>query len=192
MSLIIDGYNLLHASGILARGVGPGVLERARTALLNFLAESLTAEELPRTTVVFDATQAPKGLERSMRHRGIDVRFALPGGEADDLIEQLIKADTSPRKLIVVSSDHRLHRAAKRRKATPIDSDRWYSEIIKRRLSAGQSQVEERPRVEGPLSEQETAYWLQAFGAQIEEQQGSVAHPNPFPPGYGETVHEDD
>jgi uncharacterized protein len=164
MSLLIDGYNLLHASGILARGIGPGVLERARTALLNFLAESLCAEELQRTTVVFDATHAPKGLERFTRHRGIDVRFALPGGEADDLIEQLIREDSAPRKLIVVSSDHRLHRAAKRRKATPIDSDRWYRDVLKRRLQRSDAPSEDRPNVDGPLSEQETAYWLQAFG----------------------------
>ena len=46
MSLLIDGYNLLNAVGILGRGVGPGSLERSRLALLNFLAESLAAEEV--------------------------------------------------------------------------------------------------------------------------------------------------
>ena len=30
MALVIDGYNLLHASGILGRGIGPGSLERSR------------------------------------------------------------------------------------------------------------------------------------------------------------------
>ena len=44
MALLIDGYNLLHASGILGRGVGPGGLERSRLALLNFVAERV---ELP-------------------------------------------------------------------------------------------------------------------------------------------------
>ncbi len=61
MSLVIDGYNLMHVAGILGRGVGPGSLQRSRLALLNFLAESLDPRELPRTTVVFDSHDAPGG-----------------------------------------------------------------------------------------------------------------------------------
>ncbi len=60
MSLLIDGYNLMHAAGILGRGSGPGSLQRSRLALLNFLAESLDPREVPRTTVVFDAHDAPE------------------------------------------------------------------------------------------------------------------------------------
>ena len=30
MSLLIDGYNLLHAAGIMGRGAGPGGLQRSR------------------------------------------------------------------------------------------------------------------------------------------------------------------
>ena len=30
MSLLIDGYNLLHAVGILGRGIGPGGLRTSR------------------------------------------------------------------------------------------------------------------------------------------------------------------
>src|SRR5262245_4263994 len=114
MALVIDGYNFLHASGILGRGVGPGSLERSRSALLNFLAESLDARELGRTTVVFDAREAPPGLPRVVQHRGITVRFADPGSDADGVIEDLIRANSTPRKLVIVSSDHRLHRAARR------------------------------------------------------------------------------
>ena len=49
MSFVIDGYNLLNATGIPSRGKGPGNLERARQALLNTLVESLPPEEVPRT-----------------------------------------------------------------------------------------------------------------------------------------------
>ena len=201
MSLIIDGYNLLHASGILARGVGPGVLERARGALLNFLAESLTAAEIERTIVVFDAAQAPKGLERIVNHRGILVRFASPEGEADEVIEQLIRECSAPRKLVVVSSDHRLHRAARRRRATPIDSDRWHSQIVQRRLAGATPVPVERPTADQPLSEAETAFWLAAFDEQPVKPVGDARVPrlpnssnqtSPFPPGYGEEITEDD
>ena len=64
MPLIIDGYNLLNATGISSRGRGPGNLERARQALLNTLVESLPADEVPRTTVVFDASESPWGVAK--------------------------------------------------------------------------------------------------------------------------------
>src|SRR5690606_34519981 len=102
MALLIDGYNLLHASGILGRGTGPGSLERSRNALLNFLAESLTPRELAATTIVFDAREAPPGLSRQVTFRGIAVRFAPRGSDADAEIELLIEACTAPRKLVVV------------------------------------------------------------------------------------------
>ena len=49
--------------------------------------------------------------------------------DADSLIEELIQKNSTPKNLTVVSSDHRLHRAALRRKATPIDSDVWFDEL---------------------------------------------------------------
>ena len=45
MRILIDGYNLLHVSGILRRGLGPGSLERARNPLLNRLVTLLPPEE---------------------------------------------------------------------------------------------------------------------------------------------------
>jgi predicted RNA-binding protein with PIN domain len=195
MSLVIDGYNLLHASGILGRGVGPGGLERSRGALLGFLAESLDEQELSQTTVVFDAREAPPGLPRVVQHRGMTIRFAEPGSDADTMIEGLIQADSSPRRLIVVSSDHRLHRAARRRRAKAIDSDKWYAEILRRRIdrlrrkSPGQKPA-------GPPSESEVHFWLRQFGL---EDRDSPAPPSespppesPFPPGYGEDVRQED
>jgi predicted RNA-binding protein with PIN domain len=164
MALVIDGYNLLHASGILPRGVGPGTLERARAALLNFLVESLEADELAKAVVVFDARAAPKGRPRLVTHRGLRVHFAPNPGDADALIEQLILDDHSPRKLIVVSSDHRLQRAARRRRAQSIDSDRWYAEVLQRRMGRQQRADEDASKPAGPLSDHEVARWLSQFG----------------------------
>lgn len=182
MSLIIDGYNLLHASGILGRGTGPGGFERSRLALLNFLVESLDAGTLARTIVVFDAALAPPGLPRQFAHRGLLVRFAEKRHDsADELIEELIRLDPAPRRLTVVSSDHRLHRAAKRRKATPIDSDKWHAEIIRLRLS----KEKDTPHVAKPgtpLSDYEVRFWLEKFGVEL-----SVAQ-NPTVAAASETV----
>ena len=135
MPVLIDGYNLLNATGIVGRGVGPGTLERSRLALLNFLAESLDPGELPHTTVVFDAKNAPPGLPRTLEHRGIKVCFAPKDKTADEMIEELIRADSAPRRLVVVSSDHEIQRAARRRRAQAVQSEAWYAELVRARWS---------------------------------------------------------
>jgi len=167
MALLIDGYNLLHASGILPRGLGPGGLERSRLALLNFLVESLEPAELQRAAIVFDAPENVRGRPSEFVHRGLQVYFARGPEGADERIEELIKLDSAPRKLTVVSSDHRLHRAAKRRRATPIDSDLWHRQLVTRRFApAPKPAAPARPTP--PEGADEVAYWLEKFG--IDEQ----------------------
>ncbi|HEX3727412.1 MAG TPA: NYN domain-containing protein [Pirellulales bacterium] len=195
MSLVIDGYNLLHASGILGRGRGPGGLERSREALLNFLAESLDADMLRQTTVVFDAREAPPGLPRVRQQRGMTVRFAEKASDADEVIEALIRADSSPRKLVVVSSDHRLHRAARRRRATAIDSDQWYLQVVRERIERAQRDSPKQViKPSPPASEGEVRYWLRQFGLDSPDPPGTLGKPateSPFPPGYGEDLSDD-
>jgi uncharacterized protein len=196
MAILIDGYNLLHASGILGRGVGPGSLERSRNALLNFLAESLLERELAGTTVVFDAREAPPGLPRMTTFRGITVRFAPRGSDADAEIEELIAASHAPRRLTVVSSDHRLHRAARRRRARAIDSDRWYFDVIRQRID--RTRPKSLPgKPTGQPSEIDVRFWLRQFGLEDPEPtERNLPTPpavdNPFPPGYAEDIDEDD
>jgi predicted RNA-binding protein with PIN domain len=166
MFLIIDGYNLLNAVGIVGSGIGPGTLQRSRLALLNFLAESLEPEEIPQATVVFDAQNPPPGLPRVVQHGGLTVHFASQYEDADTLIEELIRAESSPRRLTVVSSDHRLQRAARRRKATAIDSDRWYAEVVRRRGQRQQSLADVPARPPAPLLEEDVNYWIRQFGGE--------------------------
>ena len=126
--ILIDGYNLLHASGVFGNA-GRTSLESSREALLDWLGEVLSDAQRQRTTIVFDAREAPPGLPSSAKKHGLQIHFAPRGSEADDLLEELICSHSSPRALTVVSSDHRLHRAARRRRATPIDSDKWVAEV---------------------------------------------------------------
>ncbi len=166
MSLLIDGYNLLHATGILGRGIGPGGLQRARLALLNFLAESLDPPEVPHTTVVFDAREAPWGLPQVLDHRGITVRFAAQQADADTLIEELIRRESAPRRLTVVSSDHRLQQAARRRRASAIDSDTWYADVLRRREKRHRMLPQTGPRTYVPLLSEDIDYWIHQFGGE--------------------------
>jgi predicted RNA-binding protein with PIN domain len=167
MSLIIDGYNLMHAAGIMPAGAGarPGArsFERSRIALLNFIAETVAESELSTTTVVFDAAAAPPGLPRTLTHRGVTVQFSSGYNDADELIEELIQKSTSPRRLTVVSSDHRLHRAAKRRKAQAVDSDVWHAQVIALRNHPQKNQPAAPQKPGTPVAMSEVEFWLKKF-----------------------------
>jgi predicted RNA-binding protein with PIN domain len=163
MTLLIDGYNLLHASGVFPSAAGAPTLERARLALLDYLVESLPARELARTTIAFDAVSAPPGLARQIVHRGLCAQFAERGHTADELLEELISAEPDPRHLLVVSSDHRVQRAARQRGAKYQDSEAWHAELVRRKSKLDSQQ--------GP-------------SATGESEKAALAGENPFPPGY--------
>ncbi len=170
MTLLIDGYNLIHEGGIVSGRAGPGDLHRARLALANILAFSLPPETLRQTIVVFDAVAAPWGLPGEVVHRGVLMRFADRGREADDLIEELIAADSAPKRLVVVSSDHRLHRAARRRGAKAIDSEPWLRRLFaerRNRQSADDAQPGAAESKPIPLPDDIDA-WLHCFGDDVE------------------------
>ncbi len=166
--LIIDGYNLLHAAGLARMQYGPGDLERARNRLLALLAEKLRADERRRCTVVFDAQQAPSDLPRQSDHHGITAMFALPGQDADTAIEQLIATHPASRRMIVVSGDHRLQQAAKRRNATPLDSDSFVVELERRESISPYKESplenESAPRQNQPAPRNAAEEWRAIFG----------------------------
>src|SRR5690606_8306380 len=121
MPLIIDGYNLLYAAGMVRASQGDDASFHAeRMALLDALTAVIEDQELRQTVVVFDSAQAPPGLPRMFDYHGITVRFATGYDDADELIEELIRDHHAPRRLTVVSSDHRVQSAAKRRRAKAI------------------------------------------------------------------------
>jgi predicted RNA-binding protein with PIN domain len=162
---LIDGYNLLQATGLFGPSAGHNSLEGSRRALLDFLLEALSPVEQRRTIVVFDAAAAPPGAPALVMHEEITVRFSRRHGTADDLLEEMIDAEPDPRHVTVVSGDHRVQRAARRRRAQFVDSDVWYHELVRKlRSSPGSdaSSVADKPSTPG-----------------LE---------NPFPPGYVEQI----
>lgn len=163
VSLLIDGYNLLHVTGLAGRG-GRGSLERSRSALLSLLAHVLSDEERTATTVVFDAAEAPRGLPDQYVVQEMRVYYARHHASADDLLEELIIAHHTPKRLTVVSSDHRVQRAAKRRKATAVDSDVWYVEIHRRVQQHQQRRLTADIKPDTVPSTAEVQAWLKVFG----------------------------
>lgn len=168
MRLIIDGYNLLNASSIFAGGRLGASLQRSREALLEFLGKHLSERLRKATVVAFDATFAPVGLPSEQMFRAILVCFARRGQEADDLIEELIASEIDPRNLLVVSSDHRLQRAARQRGASFVDSETWYSQILHAKAKPSKNAASSSPSGESEKPDDvgaaEVSRWLKEFG----------------------------
>ena len=158
MTLIIDGYNLLHASGVFGADRGPRGFEQSRAALLDMLVD-LLGEATGDTIVVFDAARAPDGLPARLVHGGIRVWFAREYPDADSLIEELVEGDTAPGHLVVVSSDRRLQAAARRRRARAVGCDEWLAEAKAARR--GRDTKPEKPAPPGPEG---VDYWKKYFG----------------------------
>jgi hypothetical protein len=156
MRYVIDGYNLLYALGLVHARMGPHGLEKARLALLGRLAASGEAA----VTVVFDAGHAPPGAPAEQDHQGVRVLFALRR-EADDLIEELIGQDSAPRGLTVVSDDHRVQQAARRRHC-PVLGCLDFIEQLGRPTPAA-APPEEAPAKPSGVSREEAQHWLREF-----------------------------
>lgn len=178
MALLIDGYNLLHVTAI----VGHGGLRSSRESLLRFLAASIEPRERLQTTIVFDAAEAPPGLPRTMVYEEMTIHFSSDYDNADELIEELIAANNVPRSLLVVSSDHRLQRAARRRKAPFIDSDVWFAEALRNRAKNRQPIPKASKPIEN-LSVDEIDYWLSQFGDLEEIDEATLSPPAVAPRG---------
>lgn len=133
MHVLVDGYNVLFALGLIPKQVKPGDLQAARAYLLNLLHRQLSSAK--SISVVFDAANAPAGAPGDFVHRGIQVHFAKAKLDADDLIERLIDQASAPAQLVLVSADFRLRQAVQRRGGRAVRSEHflaWLDEQARR------------------------------------------------------------
>jgi predicted RNA-binding protein with PIN domain len=137
MLILIDGYNVIAPVAPPGKNPASDWLHQERMMLIDRLANQLDPQLASQTCVVFDATTRSRSAlgndansDSTLRLRQIEVRFAVNHDEADDLIEELIALHSSPKRLTVVSSDHRLQAAAKRCGATVFDSQPWLDSLL--------------------------------------------------------------
>jgi uncharacterized protein len=168
MRLLIDGYNVLHQSGLLGKGSGGVWLERGRKKLLDLLRESLEPSALLATHIVFDAYSSSSISTEITSYQEIKVHFSLGYENADELIEKLIREHHAPKSLTVVSSDHRIQRCAKAHRCRIYDSSVWLDELPQRQTrKSDTSRNIETPREQATaqgLSNYEVQLWLKEFG----------------------------
>lgn len=161
MRILIDGYNVMHAVGLMGKRLGPDRFRRARQRFLNTLADGLGPVDAHQTTVVFDAVAPPEEFPAQTTHKGITVVFAVGDDSADARIEQLIAQHGTPKTLTVVSSDLRIRQAAERRKARALTADAFLDQLETSRRAKPVPKTDTTK--ERPLSSRESAYWQEVF-----------------------------
>jgi predicted RNA-binding protein with PIN domain len=110
------------------------------------------------TWLVCDGTGGPE----AARLRGrIVTHYAGRGSEADDRIGRMIDASSSPRRLTVVSSDHRVRRMAQRRRCAWLSAESFLSQLVDD-SNARSTRRAMRPPV--PLDRRQVDRWVRSFG----------------------------
>jgi predicted RNA-binding protein with PIN domain len=170
MRWLIDGYNVMHAGGLLGPKLGREGFRRVRRRFLDELSAALAQQASEPTTVVFDASVHPGDFGLETSYRGLGVVFALGDESADARIERLIAADANPKTLTVVSSDRRIRQAAARRRARSVTAVEYWELIDElkerrsRRAGPGGSSAPVPAELEREPAASESARWLEIFG----------------------------
>jgi uncharacterized protein len=174
MRWLIDGYNVMHAGGRLGPKLSREGFRRARRRFLDELAQTLGPEVAPLTTVVLDASVPPGDFPSESNYKGLSVLFALGEENADARIEALIRADSSPKSLTVVSSDNRIRLAASRRRCQWLTSEKYWELLDNlKEARAKKPAAPSGPPEPGSASQPENprdddSYWLGVF-AELEQ-----------------------
>ncbi len=157
--LLIDAYNVLHATGVLP----PEFADIDLAGLVALLAQTRYAAT--PTTIVCDGVRPGVGHAGPSATMIGDVRVLYAGGgrEADDEIERLLEVTSFASRLLVVSSDKRIQRAARRRRAGWTRSSTFLEEIAR---DLRRKRVEPLPKWvhEIPLGTDGVAHWMREFG----------------------------
>ena len=153
---IIDGHNLLHA--IIKIDETAGALTDIQLCHIIDYYLRLTNQT---GEMVFDGS-GPRDKDPFDDFCNLEVFFAGIRSDADTVIEDKIKADSGPKRLVIVSSDRRIRKAARARKAEAVKSEQFWINLTKQ-LNKKRPVREPDGKRQG-LSESETKKWLEIFG----------------------------
>jgi predicted RNA-binding protein with PIN domain len=151
--LLIDGNNLLHAAAAEEPERPP-----SRHKLCELLGRWSARTRRP-VHVVFDGPEPAPGLLRQMAELRVELTFSGKGVSADDCLKKLISANTAPRLLVVVSTDHEVARAAQHRRCHPARAADFWKRVL-RDLSRPDAVNLEPPEKREGLRDAEVEDWI--------------------------------
>lgn len=155
MALIIDTCNVLHRTGILP----PELAGIDESGLVSLIGRSRYAGR----QVILACDGRPRDPGFSPGSGTISVRFPGRGRSADDLIIDLIARSSSPKRLLVVSSDRQITSAARRRRSRTLDSDAFLAQLAQD-VTARERSGDRRNEPRHPSPEAASAEaWLEHF-----------------------------
>lgn len=163
--IIVDAYNLLNVQGVLpAHLAGPGLLE-----LVALIGQSRHASE--RILLVCDGHLSTMPIPKPAAGRdpvrvefgGVELIFSGSGTEADDVIEALLAHHSGSNSLMMVSSDRRLVRAAKKVGAQPMSSPAFLRRLALDTDRKVKPAIPEFAR-KTPLDRASLSFWMAEFG----------------------------
>ena len=152
MLVLVDGCNVLHVEGVLPPDLAG--LDAAELAVL-------IASSRYRTDEVLIVMDGPRG-ERG-GHGGVRIVHSGPGRTADEVIIDFVRRSSTPRSILVVSSDREIRREASRRRSKTLSSEAFLAQLGRDGLAARPADSSPRPAPEfGPTAS--TQRWIEAFG----------------------------
>lgn len=163
MAVLVDGNNLLYAAYDADPERPPG---RERLCALLGQWSKRSGE---RVSVVFDGVEPAPELAEQLRAGGVETLFSGHGVKADAVVIELIADDSAPKRLIVVSTDREIARAARRRRATPMRSDEFWTMMTADLARPPHIPLEPLEKRRG-LSPGQAAEWMKELG--LEEREG--------------------
>ena len=157
---IVDGYNLMHALGVVRNGMPQKAFEVAREEFLAELRRQWTGPGHLLICLDGHANPAISGPHGGLVHsRHFETRYSHRQ-TADDLILSLIAGEKRPARLVIVSGDSDITVEARRKGCAIAGCVDWYASLTETAPASIPSRtIEEKPTTSLPGTEELKALW---------------------------------
>ena len=176
MKLLIDTCNVLHRTGVLP----PDLAGVDESGLANLVQNSRYGN-LKADFMCDGPRVAEDGRVRSTSGPGCRFRFAGRHQTADALIIKALQDSSSPRRLLVVSSDRAIQVEARKRRCRVLSADDFLKQLAEDDHSASRKERFRRPPMDGVPRSAE--FWLKEFG--LGDEAPATSTPSVPPPASG-------
>lgn len=158
--LVVDTFNVLHVTGVLP----PDLAGLEVPDLVRLVASSRYAGQ--HATFICDGARPGTGHGGPSGYRigTAEVLYAGAGRDADGEIEKLLEIVSFASRMTIVSSDQRVRRAARRRGAVSLTSEKFLERLAEDHGRGGEADALPAFVHEIPLDRYSVAHWMSEFG----------------------------